>query len=86
MCLLQDIGQVNLVLLKDDKDGRIFFIIYTAVQMSVWNFRSGWKVIVIMVSLNKISNKNFAYEHAVVVCAGWTALMGARGISSNAAS
>lgn len=85
MCILQDTCQVNLVLLKDNKDGRTFFIIYTGVQKSVWNFRSGWKATVVMVPLNKISNKNFTYKHSVVVCAGWTTLMWTSVTSSKAA-
>lgn len=75
MSILQDTGRVNLLLLKDDKDGKVFFIIYMAVQKSAWNPRSGWRVKVDLISLNKVSNKSLSYKHAVMFCAGQTLLM-----------
>lgn len=73
-------------LLKDDKDGRVFWIIHTAVIKSVAIVWCGWRTKVFRVPLNKFSNKNLSYKHAVAADLRGTILMRITGISGEVAS
>lgn len=85
--VLQNIGRVNLLLLKDDKDGRVSRVIHAAVIKSVRiASTSAWRATILRLPLHKVSNKHLSYEHAVAPKATGAVLMGIAGISGKVAS
>lgn len=75
-----------MLLLKDDKDGRVCRVIHAAVIESVGISSSGWRAAVLRASLHKVSNENLSYEHAVAPAVRGAVLMGIAGISGKVAS